>query len=125
MDIAFIPETNTLFTTGGDGKILKWNIEDLKIPFETIVENPFVQRAIAVTPDSKYMICGTDDSKINVLDRNTGIDNKKDIIIQDKTESGMPGTDRTDDKKTDIRLLEKDRTYKPETIQKDQGTPEQ
>lgn len=67
----------------------------------------------------------TDDSRINVLDRNISTENKKDVIIQDKTDTSMPGTDRTNDKKTDIRLLEKDRTYKPETIQKDQGTPEQ
>jgi WD40 repeat protein len=79
MDIAFVPETNTLFTTGGDGKILKWNIEDLKIPFETIVENPFVQRAIAVTPDSKYMICGTDDSKIQLFSLTNSVSLIKDL----------------------------------------------
>ncbi len=75
--------------------------------------------------DDDKRFTGSDDSRINVLDRNFNTENRNDIIIKDKTESSMPGTDKTDDKKTDIRLLEKDRTYKPETIQKDQGTPEQ
>ncbi|MGE0090879.1 MAG: hypothetical protein AB7S50_15525 [Bacteroidales bacterium] len=79
MDIAFIPETNTLFTTGGDGKILKWNIEDLKIPFETIIENPFVQRVIAITPDSKFMICGTDESKIQLFSLTNSVSLMKDL----------------------------------------------
>jgi len=76
-----------------------------------------------VDDDKRFQ--GTDESKINVLDRTMDTGSSKDIIIQDRKESGMPGTDRTEDKKTDIRMLEKDRTYKPETIQKDQGTPEQ
>ncbi|OFX83938.1 MAG: hypothetical protein A2W99_03730 [Bacteroidetes bacterium GWF2_33_16] len=80
MDIAFIPETNILFSTGGDGKILKWNMEDLKIPFDTIVENPFVQRALAVTPDAKYMICGTDDSKIQLYSLTNSVSFVQDLI---------------------------------------------
>lgn len=80
MDIAFVPNTNTLFSTGGDGKILKWNIEDLKSPFDTIVENPFVQRSLVVTPDSKYMICGTDDSKIQVFSLTNSVSFKQDLL---------------------------------------------
>jgi len=80
MDISFIPGTNNLFSTGGDGKILKWNIENLKMPFDTIIENPFVQRALVVTPDAKYMICGTDDSKIQLFSLTNSVSLKQDLV---------------------------------------------
>ncbi|MFO7829584.1 MAG: hypothetical protein R6V23_13240 [Bacteroidales bacterium] len=64
MDIAFVPGTRNLFTTGGDGKIIQWDIENPEKNSETIIENPFVHRSLAVTPNGKWLICGTDDSKI-------------------------------------------------------------
>ena len=67
----------------------------------------------------------TDDSRINVLERDISSGDSSNIIIKDNKNTDMPGTDKTDDKKTDIRLLEKDKTYRPETIQKDTGTPAQ
>ena len=67
MDIAFIPGTQNMFTTGGDGKVIKWNIENSNYEHEIIMENPFVQRALAVTPDSKYLICATDESYLLVF----------------------------------------------------------
>jgi hypothetical protein len=67
----------------------------------------------------------TDDSRINVLERDISSGDSGNIIIRDNKDTGMPGSDKTDDKKADIRLLEKDKTYRPETIQKDTGIPAQ
>lgn len=67
MDISFIPGTNTMFTTGGDGKIIKWNIINSDYTQEIVAENSFVQRALSVTPDGKYLICATDESNILVF----------------------------------------------------------
>ncbi|OFX23090.1 MAG: hypothetical protein A2041_06150 [Bacteroidetes bacterium GWA2_31_9b] len=80
MDIAFIPGTNTMFSTGGDGKIIKWNMENPLDTFEVITENPFVQRTLAITPDSKYLICGTDESKILLYTINNGVALVKDLV---------------------------------------------
>lgn len=92
------------------------------------VSEPFLGEKVykPETPvDDDNRFSGSADSRIDVLDRNIPSGTSRDIIIQDKKDTGMPGTDKTDGTKTDIRLLEKDRSFKPETIQKDQGTPAQ
>lgn len=63
-DIAFIPETNYLLSAGGDGKILKWDIGKEEASFETIIEYPFEQRALGITPDGKWLICSADSNMI-------------------------------------------------------------
>ncbi len=68
MDISFIPGKDVFFTTGGDGKILKWNLDDKPVEPDSIASNPFVQRSLTVTPDGKYLICATDAMKILVFD---------------------------------------------------------
>lgn len=66
-DIAFVPNTDIMYSTGGDGDILKWDISDLQKPYEKIVENNFGHRAIKITPDGKWLIYGTDEGKINMI----------------------------------------------------------
>ncbi len=78
-DIAFKPGTNMLYSTGGDGKILEWNIGDLNSSFETIVENQFGQKALGITPDGKYLICATDDSKILLLNLLNSVEVNKEL----------------------------------------------
>ncbi|HAN18515.1 MAG: hypothetical protein A2X13_08200 [Bacteroidetes bacterium GWC2_33_15] len=80
MDIAFVPGSNTMFSTGGDGKIIKWNMENPMDTFKIISENPFVQRTITVTPDAKYMICGTDESKILLYDLKNSVSQVKELV---------------------------------------------
>jgi len=74
MDIAFVPGTNTLYSTGGDGRILKWDISDLQLPADTIVKDEFGHRAMDITPDSKWLIYGTDEGKINLLNLSNSVE---------------------------------------------------
>ena len=92
------------------------------------VEGPFTGEKVyrPETPvDNDIRNREADDSKINILERDVKTETGRDIIIQNKTDNSTPVTDKTGNEKADIRMLEKDRTYKPETIQKDTGTPEQ
>ncbi len=92
------------------------------------VEGPFTGEKVykPETPvDNDIRNREADDSKINILERDVKTETGRDIIIQNKTDNSTPVTDKTGNEKADIRMLEKDRTYKPETIQKDMGTPEQ
>ena len=77
-DIAFVPGTNTLYSAGGDGKILKWDIANLDIPYETILENPYEQRALGITHDGKWLICAADNNQILLsnLTNNVEVDQK-------------------------------------------------
>ncbi len=73
-DIAFIPRTNVMYSTGGDGKILKWDINDPYIPADTIVKDEFGHRAMEITPDSKWLVYGTDEGKINLLNLSNSVE---------------------------------------------------
>jgi len=64
MDVVFKPSSEIMYTTGGDGKVLKWDLESENKEFTIIAENPFVQRALDITNDGKWLICGTDQSEI-------------------------------------------------------------
>ncbi|MBU8892312.1 MAG: hypothetical protein KOO66_06005 [Bacteroidales bacterium] len=72
--LAFVSESDIMYSTGGDGEILKWDISDLQIPFEKIVENEFGHRAMDITPDGKWLIYGTDEGKINLLNLSNSVE---------------------------------------------------
>ena len=74
MDIAFVPGSNIMYSTGGDGKIIKWDINNLEKPFETIIENTLSQRSLGITPDGKWMICAKDDGKILLLNLTNNVE---------------------------------------------------
>ena len=74
MDIAFVPGSSIMYSTGGDGKIIKWDIDNLEKPFETIIENTLSQRSLGITPDGKWMICAKDDGKILFLNLTNNVE---------------------------------------------------
>ena len=74
MDIDFIPGTNEMFSTGGDGKILKWDIDDPDKNYQSIVENPYGKRSLEVTKNGKYLICATDNAKILVFNLQNSVE---------------------------------------------------
>jgi WD40 repeat protein len=80
MDIVFAPETNVMYSTGGDGKILKWDIGSDNKKFEVIAENPFVQRALEVTKDGKWLICATDQAKILLFNLENNVEQNQELI---------------------------------------------
>ena len=88
-DIAFIPETNTMYSTGGDGKVLKWDVANLETPFETIIENPFGQKAMGITPDGKWLICATDESKILLLNITNSVEMDQELVGHTSSVSGI------------------------------------
>jgi len=89
MDVAFVPGTNTMYSTGGDGKLLKWDIDNLETPFETILENPFGQKALGVTHDGKWLICATDDSKILLLNITNSVEMDQDLVGHTRSVTGI------------------------------------
>ncbi|MCK5170836.1 MAG: PD40 domain-containing protein, partial [Bacteroidales bacterium] len=88
-DIAFVPGTNTMVSAGGDGKILKWNMANVETPFETILENPFEQRALGITPDGKWLICNADSSKILLVNLSNNVEVNQELVGHTKFVSGI------------------------------------
>lgn len=89
MDVAFIPGTDSMYSTGGDGKILKWDIANLEMPHQTILENPFGQKALGVTTDGKWLICATDDSKILLLNITNNVEMDQELVGHTRSVTGI------------------------------------
>ena len=66
-DIVFKPGTSYMYTTGGDGKILRWNINNLEEPYKVVSESNVPHRAMDISADNKWLLCATDDMKILVF----------------------------------------------------------
>ncbi|MEE4198375.1 MAG: hypothetical protein V2I54_12080 [Bacteroidales bacterium] len=79
MDIAFIPHSNTMFTTGGDGKILQWDISDAAKSYSPVIENSYGKRSLAVSSDGKWLIAATDNSGILIFDLTNSVGLSKEL----------------------------------------------
>ena len=80
-DIAFLPNSNIMYSTGGDGQIYKWDISNLEIPNENIVNDDFGHRAMEITPDGKWLIYGTDEGKINLLNLSNSVETDQELLV--------------------------------------------
>jgi WD40 repeat protein len=64
--MAFTPDGQQLFSSGGDKKILLW---DLGTKSSTVINEGTVNtRAISISPDGKFLACGSDDGSIFLWD---------------------------------------------------------
>jgi WD40 repeat protein len=61
---------DNMFTTGSDGKILMWEMNKAGRPFTEIYQNIFLNRALALSHDDKYLACITQFSTIQIFDIN-------------------------------------------------------
>ncbi len=69
---------------------------------------------------------GRDEGRIRSIDRSFNSDISDDTIIRDKTRDDKTSPQqKTTDEKTDIRLIDKNKTVSPKTIKKDEGKLEQ
>ena len=66
--MVFDPGSSTFYSTGSDGRILKWSLSDRQ--YSVIVENNLVNRVLAISKDGKWLACGTDGIGIQVFNLN-------------------------------------------------------
>lgn len=88
-DITFAPGTNYLYSAGGDGKILKWDIANLDTPYETILDKPFEQRAVDITPDGKWLICSADSNRVLLKNLSNNVEVDRKLVGHTKFISGI------------------------------------
>jgi WD40 repeat protein len=56
--LAFVPGKREFYTSGGDGKVLKWNIDSKDQSFQVISPGPEIYDVISVSPDAGWLACG-------------------------------------------------------------------
>jgi WD40 repeat protein len=66
-DIEFMPGTDYLYSTGGDGYIMKWDVTEPGSTYTRINENDLVNRVLDVSPDNNWMACGNEKGEIQLF----------------------------------------------------------
>ena len=65
--IAFIPGQNEFFTSGTDGKVLKWSLDGADKTFQVVYSGSDKINVLAVSPDAGWLACGSDNSSIKMI----------------------------------------------------------
>jgi WD40 repeat protein/energy-coupling factor transporter ATP-binding protein EcfA2 len=65
--IAFIPGKNEFFTSGNDGKVLKWSLENNDKTLQVIYSGNDIIEVLAVSPDASWLACGSSNSSIRMI----------------------------------------------------------
>jgi hypothetical protein len=69
-NVVFIPNTNILYSSGGDGKIIRWDLNTGSKTGRTLIDNNFINRSLAISNNGRWLACGTTTSGIQLFNLN-------------------------------------------------------
>jgi WD40 repeat protein len=65
--IAYVPGRNEFYTSGEDGKVLKWDPNGKEQTFQVIYSGSDIIEILAVNPDASWLACGSSSSSIRMI----------------------------------------------------------
>ena len=65
--IAFVPGKTEFFTSGSDGKVLKWSLDGPDKTFQVVYSGSDIIDVLAVSPDAGWLACGSENSSIKMI----------------------------------------------------------
>ena len=68
--IAFVPGKNEFFTSGNDGKVLKWSLDKKEQAIQIIYSGSEIIEVLAVSPDASWLAMGSGNSAIKMVPLN-------------------------------------------------------
>lgn len=68
--IAFVPGRNEFFTSGNDGKVLKWSLDKKEKAIQIIYSGSEIIEVLAVSPDASWLAMGSESSAIKMVPLN-------------------------------------------------------
>ena len=68
--LAFVPGTAVFYSSGG-GKILRWDLNGNTKTYRTLINNPFLNRSLSISPNGRWLASGTTTSGIQLFNLNT------------------------------------------------------
>lgn len=70
--MAFLPGSNVFYSSGVDGKILRWDLNGNVKQYHTLINNNFINRSLTISPNGRWLACGTTSTGIQLFNLNTG-----------------------------------------------------
>lgn len=68
--LAFLPNRNIFYSTGADGDILRWDLNQSSTRSQVLIHNPFSTTSLAISSTGRWLACGTRTSIIQVFNLN-------------------------------------------------------
>jgi hypothetical protein len=68
--LVFIPSQNIVFSSGADGNIIRWDLNQGAKKGTTLIHNNFSNRSLAISSNGRWLACGTGTSIIQVFNLN-------------------------------------------------------
>ncbi len=65
--LAFLPGKNEFFTSGTDGRILKWSLDNKDRALQVVYSGSDIINVLAVSPDASWLACGSSNSSIRMI----------------------------------------------------------
>jgi hypothetical protein len=65
--IAFVPGKNEFFTSGSDGKVLKWSLDGTDRSFQVVYSGSDIIDVLTVSPDAGWLACGSENASIRMI----------------------------------------------------------
>jgi WD40 repeat protein/energy-coupling factor transporter ATP-binding protein EcfA2 len=69
--VAFLPGSNVFYSSGHDGKILRWDLSSNTRNYKTLINNNFTNRSMAISANGRWLACGTTTTGIQLFNLNT------------------------------------------------------
>ena len=68
--ISFAGNSNVFYSSGSDGKILRWDISSSSKTYRTLIDNNFINRSLSISNNGRWLACGTTTSGIQLFNLN-------------------------------------------------------
>ena len=68
--LAFLPSKRVFYSSGADGKILRWDLDRSGARPQVLINNNFSNRSLAISSNGRWLACGTGTSSIQIFNLN-------------------------------------------------------
>lgn len=65
--MAFVPGKKEFFTSGSDGKVLKWDLDKKDQTLQVVYSGSDIIDVLAVSPDESWLACGSNNASIRMI----------------------------------------------------------
>jgi WD40 repeat protein len=68
--ISFLSNSDIFYSSGGDGRIFRWDLNTSPVTPRTLIANKFINRSLAISDNNRWLACGTGTSVIQLFNLN-------------------------------------------------------